>query len=502
MIKTMSITKHTLTAVRLLVPGLLITGAELLAMGGGQAPVKPGVGPVAAAPAQEQSLPPRSRKPSERVDGFGDPLPPDALLRLGSTQLRHPGSATSVVYVGDLLVSSGRDGLIRFWDRVTGKELRHFRGAEGQLFALACSPDRNLLAGVGPDGDVCLWDAATGNELQRFKGVSSSPIQPTFSSDGNMVAIGDKAGVRIWDVKNGKSSRMLDVPGYVLAVNFAPDGRSLAASASDQTVRIWATDSGKLLHQLVVDTSFPAENGRRPTTFRGVFVNSLTFSRDSKSLLTSGPGGTRIWDASAGNKLHLMPGLLLNRLGTLDLSTLSPDGRLLAVTTPEGVIGVWDWSKGKEILKLRAHPDRVLSVAFDGTTLASLADGPIRQWDVVTGQPKGDQTGHQDGVASVAYAPDGATIVTAGWYGTVRQWEAQTGKELRRWEVPLEEIEKARINPTGMRHVVVSPDGKFIAALRGDWVAVIWDAASAKEVYRFPRLKRGVLTGRQADGLR
>ena len=281
---------------------------------------------------------------------------------------------------------------------------------------------------------------------------------------------------------------MLDVPGYVLAVSFAPDGRSLAASGSDQQVRIWETESGNLIHQLAVDTSFSAENGRRSATFAGDFVSSLTFSNDGKFLLTSGPGGTRVWEAATGKKLNLLPELLRDRLAAVDHSALSADGRLLAVTSPQGVIGIWDWGKSKEALKVQAHPGRIRSIAFspDGKTLASLADGAIRQWDVVTGRPQGDQTGHQEGVASVAYALDGSTILTAGQDGTVRQWRAQTGKEIRRWEVPPSDIEKAHISPLGMRQVVVSPNGKFIAAVRGDWVVVAWDAASAKEVYRFP----------------
>ena len=108
------------------------------------------------------------------------------------------------------------------------------------------------------------------------------------------------------------------------------------------------------------------------------------------------------------------------------------------MATPQGVIGIWDWANGKEVLKVQAHAGRVLSIAFspDDKTLASVADGPIRQWDVATGQALGDQTGHQEPVVSVAYAPNGATIFTAGWDGTVRQWEAPTGKEIRRWENP------------------------------------------------------------------
>jgi WD40 repeat protein len=424
---------------------------------------------------------------SGRIDVLGDPLPPDALLRLGSTRLRHPGSATSAVYVGDLLASSGRDGFIRFWDRGTGKETRHFRGAEGPLYAIVYSPDPNVLAAVGPDGDVYLWDAVTGNEVQRFKGASGSPVQPAFSPDGSILAVGDQGGVHIWEVKSGTHLRMLDVPGYVLGLSFAANGRSLAASGSDQKVRIWETDNGKLLHQLIVDTKFPAENGRRSATFEGHFVDSLTFSKDSKFLLTSGPGGTRIWEAATGKKLNLLPELLRDRLGSLDHSTVSPNGRLLAVTSPNGVIGIWDWAEGREVLKMQACSGRVRSIAFspDGKTLASLADGSIRQWDVGTGQPKGDKTGHQEPVVSVAYAPNGTTILTAGWDGTVRQWEARTAKEIRRWEVPRADNEKSP-HSKGMREVVLSFDGKFIAAVRGDWVVVVWDATSAKEVYRFP----------------
>ncbi len=86
----------------------------------------------------------------------------------------------------------------------------------------------------------------------------------------------------------------------------------------------------------------------------------------------------------------------------------------------------------------------------------------------------------------MAFAANGGTIVTAGWDGTVRQWQAQSGKEIRRWEVPKADIGKSPIiNPSRIREVVLSPDGKSIAALRNDLVVVVWDAASAKEVYRF-----------------
>ncbi len=72
------------------------------------------------------------------------------------------------------------------------------------------------------------------------------------------------------------------------------------------------------------------------------------------------------------------------------------------------------------------------SVAFapDGTTLATAGDDRrVRLWDVSDpaapcplGQPL---TGHTRGVFSVAFAPDGTTLATAGGDKTVRLWKAR-----------------------------------------------------------------------------
>ncbi len=231
-------TKLKIATALLLTVGLM-TGAGVLArqtLLSGAADVQQSERPRPDGRALNQPIADEGKKP--RTDLRGDPLPPGALVRLGSTRLRHPGTATSVVYVGDLLASSGRDGAIMFWDAATGKLARQFRGAEGPVFGLAFAADRNLLAAEGPSGDVYVWDAATGKEVQRFRGSGNSlHIQPAFSPGGSTLAVADKAGVRIWDVKTGMELRMLAVPGFTAAVSFASDGRTLAASGSDQKVR-------------------------------------------------------------------------------------------------------------------------------------------------------------------------------------------------------------------------------------------------------------------------
>ena len=77
----------------------------------------------------------------------------------------------------------------------------------------------------------------------------------------------------------------------------------------------------------------------------------------------------------------------------------------------------------------------------------------MRIWDPHTGQARHTLTGHTDGVAAVAVAPDGTWLATAGSDGTVRIWDPHTGQ--------------ARHTLTGhtggVLAVAVAPDGTWLA---------------------------------------
>jgi hypothetical protein len=80
--------------------------------------------------------------------------------------------------------------------------------------------------------------------------------------------------------------------------------------------------------------------------------------------------------------------------------------------------------------------------------------------------------GHENWVKSAYFSPDGKWIVTAGYDGTARVWEAATGKEvatLRGHEGPIYDAQ-------------FSPDGKWIVTASTDETARVWEAATGKEV--------------------
>lgn len=106
-----------------------------------------------------------------RTDRLGDPLPPDALARLGTLRLRHDASVTALAFApdGKTLASSDYFGIVRIWEMPGGRELHCLRIQANAIYALAYSIKGKYLACLADDG-VFLWDtmrfaAPTGERL-------------------------------------------------------------------------------------------------------------------------------------------------------------------------------------------------------------------------------------------------------------------------------------------------------------------------------------------------
>jgi hypothetical protein len=206
-----------------------------------------------------------------------------------------------------------------------------------------------------------------------------------------------------------------------------------------------------------------------PAHFSAVFA--VDISPDGETIASGSHDGTvKLWQARTGAAIAALAG----HAGTVGAVAFSPNGRTL-YTADAAAVHVWDVSTHVEQRKLVGHTAQVSSVAVsrDGTRLVSGGfDGTVRLWDAATGKALLVLT-HGAGVRvfSVAFSPDGTRMVMASGH-MARIWDAATGKE----------IAVLRGHADTVEAVAFSPDGKRILTGSSDNTARIWDAVTAKEI--------------------
>src|SRR5262249_9910364 len=88
---------------------------------------------------------------------------------------------------------------------------------------------------------------------------------------------------------------------------------------------------------------------------------------------------------------------------------------------------------------------------------------------------------HGDAVTRVAFSPDGRTLITAGYSGVVRQWDAKTGKPIGQ---PLRHSDRQPLRHSDrfIDAMAVSPDGKLLVTGSRDKTAQLWDLAAGERL--------------------
>jgi eukaryotic-like serine/threonine-protein kinase len=184
------------------------------------------------------------------------------------------------------LVTGGIDGYLRLWDvakrQLRGEPIRQ----EGEVHAVAVSPDGHTVA-ASSRGSVWFWSVADRKQVAVGRGwPDSASYTLAFSPDGTLVATNGDTGselVRLWDTAGNPKDPPLTGPGrYAVNLAFSPDGKTLATAMDDMTVRLWNVATRQPIGE--------------PSTGHAKGVLTVAFSPDGMNFATGAADATvQLW---------------------------------------------------------------------------------------------------------------------------------------------------------------------------------------------------------------
>jgi WD40 repeat protein len=437
--------------------------------------------------------------------------------------LAQQGYVSKLVFTADssTLLSAGFSQPVIAWKIPSGEKLREFPTEEYTHHAVALSPNGELLA--ISDNDLKTVSVVTFDGTRKMCRLESKwnyfhSFEFTPGSKSLLTHEHDR--LRFWEVATGKPQLTIALKHDTFRrAHLAPDGKKIAlTNLKDQND----------IHWLEAVTGKPLDpwKGSANGVYKG--LSALAFSPDGASVVTGEWGAVRVWNtatrkvvqepkgptaicyslifsgegktllAASHDCFYFLDGRTLQERARVPLDmfrheypnyrysvALSPDGNLAAFLGAKDEIILADSRKPKTLRTLRRPDWLPASIAFspDGKHLyASGYRSPgLRVWNLETEKEISpfDADLKARSNLSVARRARKLAIVVSGDKDHCRLWDLKTGKE----EPSLD------LTASSVRHspddILLSPDGKLLAAAYVNSHVSVWDVARKIERHRF-----------------
>jgi WD40 repeat protein len=302
------------------------------------------------------------------------------------------------------------------------------------ISAVAYSPDGQLIA-VSGFREILLHKADGSGLAARLVGRSQSITSLSFSADGKLLAAtgGNPAlfgEVQFWNVADKKLERSATVTtDTVFGGRFSDDGSLFAFGGADNSARILRVSDAEQI--LKFDAHADWVMG---TAFSVDMKHMITISRDRSMKLSIVETGQFV-----DNITSITPGALKGGLLAL---RRHPKKDELLIGGSDGEPKLYKMIRtqarqiGDDFNKLKGYPvmtGRIFALDFnaDGSKFVAGSStggtGMVRIYSTDDAKLLHELQGHSRGVFTVAFAPDGKHVVTGGFEGKVRIFDAETG---------------------------------------------------------------------------
>jgi WD40 repeat protein len=249
-------------------------------------------------------------------------------------------------------------------------------------------------------------DASAGTLMKSFEGIAPDPDRLTFSR----LEPACRGRKRPCDSSLGAAVRREQLAfdahlGPVTSVAFFPDGKRIASSSDDGTLRVWERGTASVAE----DTDGWSAN--RPA--RALVDGSTIAAASDKSV--------HVWDVATGELRRTLAATPLVR-GL----AFTPDARVVS-GGEDGDVILWEIATGQRACVASkatpkgptASPCRQTASWSPPTTAGAPVsrDGTVRVWDIATGELRATFRDHTNWSTAVLFAPDGKTLASVDWNG-------------------------------------------------------------------------------------